>query len=57
MASEYTSVRVTREDADTLRRVAFARSAKTGERITITEAVSLVIEAARPHMPELREQT
>lgn len=55
MASEFTSVRVTREDAETLRRLAIQRSARTNTRITITEAVSLVIKTARPHLTELND--
>lgn len=51
--SRHTSIRATRDDAETLRRVTLAESLERGRRISITDALSLVIEAARPHLKGL----
>jgi hypothetical protein len=45
--AETTSIRALTQDADALRKLAYHLTGTTGERKTITDAISLVIDAAR----------
>lgn len=55
MTSKYSTIRVLKSDADALRLLAIRYGAKSDARLTITDAVHLVIETARPHLPELND--
>lgn len=55
MATEYTTIRVLKADAEALRLLAIRAGGRSDTRLTITDAVHLVIETARPHLAELND--
>lgn len=55
MPTEYSTIRVLKSDADALRLLAIRYGPRADVRLTLADAVHLVIETARPHIAELND--